>query len=819
MSNGNTLSPAPALEGVVGYEPENPFILDGYGRMGRVAEAPSTVPTDELESPFLTEYPVAGESSYGPQAEAFAGFMSELHDEEFSEAVTDLVNEASALAETEFAQEAEPGRQRAVVERGLRDHFAPLVRESEAAIDRLVGGIQGTDLSTLGEEELETLLDRFAPPEHDLSPVFNQFLGKLFKKAKKAVRGAVSIAKKGIALAAKLNPINLVLQRLKKLARPLIERVLRVAIDRLPVAVRPVAQRLAQRFLGHTRQSTAAAAAPQATEPAPTEDPGEQAAADPEEIAQEFDVRLAGGLLGGEAFAQEEAAEQLAEAESYAGEAIQELEHRRRRFAQSVGRLRPGEDPAPVIEEFVPAVLGVLKLGISIAGRPRVVNFLAGLVARLIRKYVGPEPAKTLSRSLVDAGLRLVSLEAEADSEDEAGEALASTVEETVTRVVQTAPASAWESQEMLEGYVREAFASAASAHFPDSMIRSELHEAASTSGVWVAMPRNGKATHYKKYSRALDVSITPQVAAAVKTFGSATLQAVLRDQLRTPSGQVVQARMHLYEALPGSTLSDISFHEKGVAGLGTTRAEAWSLIHPLTPEAAGLLLKEPGLGRPADPKFLADPKVIEVGQRFYYLELPGQSARRGGRRPHRLTRVALDFPKGEVRVLLYFPEADAQALAAKLRARAPLPALLMALKSGLEQRLATILSGAPTKALRLVHEAVPTEQLAAPALGAVMRATGRPVSRLLTRWVLEALKREAGQRYDALAGGITAAANAEADGLTLVIVFQRPAMMERLRKLFAGSPLAAVAAAEDLASQTALASYTLRVCPGYAPC
>ena len=808
MSDGTMLSAEPAAEGVVGYEPESPFVLDGYGRVARMAEPPSeATPGYELESPFLSEYPVSGEAPLGPEAEAFAGLVGELHDEEFDEAVTDLVNEASALAETEFSQEAEPAQQRAVAERGLRDHFAPLLRESEAAVDRLAAGIRGTDLTTLGEDELEAFLDRFAPPENEMSPVFNQFLGKFFKKAKRAVSGAVSLAKKGVALANKLNPIHLALERLKKLARPLLERVLKVAVNKLPVAVRPIALQLAKKFLG------------QAEAEAEDEAAGEQAAADPGEIAEEFDVRLAGGILGGEVFAQQEAAEEFAESEGDAGEAIQELEQRRRRFARAICRVRPGESPAPAVEEFIPAVLGALKVGIGIVGRPRVVRFLAGLVAKLIRKYVGPEQATTLSRSLVDAGLRLVNLEVETSGEDEAGEALASAVEETVTQVAMNAPASAWEDEEVLDGYVREAFATAASAHFPDSMIRPELHEAAGTSGAWVAMPRNARTTHYKKYSRVLEVSITPQVAAAVKGFGGATLQSVLRDQLRAPANQAVTARVHLYEALPGSTLSDISFHEKGVPGLGTTRRESWSVIQPLTPEAAGLLLKEPGLGRVVEPKFLADPTVLGVGQRLYYLELAGHAARRGqGHRRVSQTRVALDFPKGEVRVMLYFSEADAQSLAAKLRARSPLPVLLVALKAGLERRLPGILSGGPTRALRVVHEAVPIRRLAASAAAPIMRAVGRQLSQLLTRWVLEALRRELAERYDALAGRVTAAANAEADGLTVAIAFQRPAMLGRLRKLFGGGPLAAAGLASGLVRQATLSSYALYVRPGYAP-
>ena len=825
MNNGSVGLAEEAAAGVVGYEPETPFMLDGYGRAGASSEsATSSASPYERESPFISEYMGEDEAPFNPQAEAFAGLIGELHDEEFNEAVTDLVHEASALAETEFSQEIEPARRRSSVEQGLRGHFAPLIRESEATVDRLAQGIGSTDLTTMSEAELETFLDRFAPGDGEMSPVFNQFLGSFFKKAKKAVSGAVAIAKKGIALASKLNPINLALGRIRTLARPLVERVLKYAINRLPVAVRPVAQQLAKKFLGISLPAQAAAAHQSSTEPAPTPDEptsdapaGEPAAADPAEIAEEFDVRLAGGMLGGDAFARHEAVDAYEDSEAVSENALYELEDARARFAQAVARLQPGENPGPVVEQFLPAILGALKLGVRIVGRPRVVKFLAGLVANLIRKYVGKAQAVTLSQALVDAGLRLVNLEITADESDEAGHAIAATVEETVTRVVRDAPESAWESEAVLDGYVREALASAASAHFPDSMIRPELHEAAGTSGAWVAMPQGRRPKHYKKYTRVMDVTITPQVAAAVKTFGGASLQSILADRMGAAANQPVTARVHLYEALPGSTLSDIASHEKGVAGLGSVRPEASSRLHPLTPNAAGMLFREPGLGRPANARFLNHRNLIAVGQRFYHIEPTGAAGHthRSGHRRTR-TRIALDFPKGEIRVLLYFREAAAQDLAAKLRARAPLSVLLAALKEGIESRLSTILSGAPTRAVRVIHEAVPTEQLLAPVLGPVLRSVGPHLRQALVRWLIEAVKRELEQRYDAFAGALGGAANADADGLTLVVTFQRPPMLERLRKLFAGGLPSTIAQQASTHSSGSMANYSLSVRPGY---
>ena len=387
---------------------------------------------------------------------------------------------------------------------------------------------------------------------------------------------------------------------------------------------------------------------------------------------------------------------------------------------------------------------------------------------------------------------------------------------------MQEAPEGAWDSEAVLEAYVREAFQGAASAHFPDAMIRPELHEAAQSSGAWVLLPGGTRRKHYKKYTRVFDLTVTPQMASALMSFGGKSLQAILRHKLALPAGRPVAARLHLYEAVAGSTLPDIAMHEKTVSGLGSSRREAWSLIHPLTPEAAGILLKEPGLGRAADPKFLADRNHITVGQRFYFLEIPGSRPRlvagpRGGRRTARVTQtnVTLDFPKGELRVFLFYAEADAQSLSALLRAHSPAGVILSALKAGLHARLGAMLSGVPTPAVRVIHEAVPTEQFRSPVIGAGLRLAGRPLGGVVLRWVLEALKRELEQRADQFAGQFTRAAAAEADGVTIALVFRRPSFLPPLRRLLGGSPPAAAPFGGSILRQ-AVGEYGLTIHAGF---
>lgn len=803
--------------GVLGFLPETPFMPDAATFMP--PRAPAGVPFAheravgyETESPFLL-LPPGGHGETDARAEAFAELLGELYDPEFEDAVVDLVHEVSAVAEDRFAYEVgDPAAERVEAERGARDYLEPLALECEATVDRVAHGIGEADLAALSESDLEAFLDRFAPGPTSLPPTLEQFGGSFFKKLKKGVQGAVKLAKKGVALAQKLSPVNLLMGRLKKLVRPLLQRVLKFAIDKLPVALRPVASQLAKRVLGVTAEA-------EATDP---EYAGEAAAEDPGAIASEIDSRMAGYVLAGEDFDRLAAAADFG-AERGAGDgAWHELQFERARFARDVTQLSDGEDPAPVVEQFLPAILATLKLGLKLVGRPRVVNFMAGLLARMVGKYVGRAQALPLSRALVDTGLKLVNLETGDQPELESGHALAATIEDTVSRLVQDTPEKAWESEAVLEAYVREAFQTAASAHFPDGMIRPELHEAAQSSGAWIPLPGGTRRKHYKKYTRVFDVTLTAQVAAALKSFGGTPVLAVLRHRLSLPIDRPVATRVHLYESMAGSTLPDIAMHEKNVHGLGSSRREAWSLLHPLTPEAAGVLLKEPGLGRAVDPKFLADRTHIAVGQRLYFLEFPGVrmpsvADPRTGRRQPRITQtnVTLDFPKGELRVFLFYAEADAQSLSTLLRTRGHASVILTALKAGLDTRLTAMLSGVPNRAMRVIHEAVPTEQFGSPVTGAGLKLAGRPIGGILLRWVLEALNRELEQRRDQFSGQFTRAATAEADGVTLALVFRRPSFLVPLRRLLGGDLIAAAALRGSLAGQ-AMSEYGLTVHAGF---
>ena len=140
---------------------------------------------------------------------------------------------------------------------------------------------------------------------------------------------------------------------------------------------------------------------------------------------------------------------------------------------------------------------------------------------------------------------------------------------------------------------------------------------------------------------------------------------------------------------------------------------------------------------------------------------------------------------------------------------------ILSALKAGLHARLGTMLSGVPTPAVRVIHEAVPAEQFRSPVIGTGLKLAGRPLGGVVLRWVLEALKRELEQRADQFAGQFTRAAAAEADGVTIALVFRRPSFLPPLRRLLGGSPPAAALFGGSILRQ-AVGEYGLTIHAGF---
>jgi hypothetical protein len=626
--------------------------LSPFAGLTSTAYAPEPAARTEsvLESPFGSGF-AAGFSAAQDGHEAGAGeLLDQLADEDFADALEALVDEAAArqLAD-EGAYTARPSA--AEARYALEQWVEPLAAAAERSLDELADRLAPIDPLTVSGAQLTELLDSVAPEQLGVEG-FDQFLGGVLRKARALVGGAVNLAKKGIAAVGKILPIGALLGRLKSLVRPLLNRVLKAALNLLPASVRPIARTLAAKLgLGE----------------AAGEDLG--SADDPVgRLAEDFDLEV-GALLHGEPPTHED------EDESARDGSVGELETARERLAGQLTGLAPNTEPVAELEQFIPAVLAVrplIKLAVSMIGRDRIVRFLAERIAGLIKGMIGPEAAQTISRPLVDVGLRMLGFEVSAeDGQVLAGEALASTVEGTVLRVLEL-PAEALADELQLDGAIQQAFAEAAAAAMPDRLLRADLPERETEDeGVWVLMPRSARpAYRYRRYSRVYVVPVTRRLARAVPWSDGGSLESHLLDA--GAEQWPVQAEVELFEAVPGTQLGHLAPDASGGAP---------GEVQALTPEIAGMLLREPGLGRRVPAGAAARFGVRPVpGRRYFRIRPVGQAARRGRRLRRRLVVV---FDATSTRpglcVLLRLTERQAQQLLDQLGNR-NLPGALAAL-------------------------------------------------------------------------------------------------------------------------------------------
>lgn len=250
--------------------------------------------------------------------------------------------------------------------------------------------------------------------------------------------------------------------------------------------------------------------------------------------------------------------------------------------------------------------------------------------------------------------------------------------------------------------------------------------------------------------------------------------------------------------------------------------------IHPLTKQAAVVLLSQPALGRDVPAKFLADRHRTAVGARYFYLELlgltdtgavptpralpvylPGQPpARPGGHtgptlapgvpaaaRPVITTvadhrgrasefNVTINLRRDEVRVAFYLSESRAQALARLINSRAPLPVLLRVVREVSTEMVATLKRTGPLHHLRIERESLEAESLDA---SDVLRILANRVLTPLMDWTLARIA-------DLLATNAQDFLRATQDpkhGVTLVVAFRRLPLLAKIRAALKGNVLA----------------------------
>jgi hypothetical protein len=333
----------------------------------------------EPDSPFPSIYELENELEQegivAPEMEEYVAFLDELYDEEFNDAIADLIDEATDLYQEQFESEyADPIAHKGQAMYLLEAQFQPLIGELESFTEGLVHELESLDFAKLRESEINSLIDRYDPEfEGNFVKKVNKNKSRRFKrKIKRVFEHFIGKLKKGIGKVGKFikdKGLGAALNRLKGLIRPLLERVLKSALDRLPPQYRPIAQTLAQQLFNKEVAELEAF------------ELGDDTTQDIITIQREFDRQVANLL-----FAESEA-DMDATVASYATDAhqpvtedaVDTLNHARAEFINQIAHLKDGDDPTPIVENFVTAILPALKLALKLIGRPKVVAHLAQL--------------------------------------------------------------------------------------------------------------------------------------------------------------------------------------------------------------------------------------------------------------------------------------------------------------------------------------------------------------------------------------------------------------------------------------------------------
>ncbi|MBK9306034.1 MAG: hypothetical protein IPM58_02840 [Nitrospira sp.] len=723
------------------YKPVSPFLeSQTYAPLEEGEEAidtESAAPSDYgLQTPFVSDYQVleGTEEPVDSRQAQLTALMSELYNEEFDEEMYQLAAEAADhyRGRVPTSDNGNSGFAEKQVLQELESHFAPVQEDLEIILENMIAEIDEVDLENMPDEQKDLWVESFFSEEGEIEgegPEIEEGFRSRAKrrrkrrkeKRKRRWKGIKNKIKKVVRKVGKriLKPaLKFALRKLAKLAKPLLTKVLQIKSIKkhIPTRYLPLIDMLRKRLIKK--------------EHADDEPLREWLSAGMAPLQNELDFHLASALLGEHsASAIEEEVPEVdsmpeAEAPSWA------LDEAREEFVEQLLSLKEHEDPTPHIEQFVVAVLQTIRFIakpiIEAVGRDKVIKYLAKYVAKLTGRFIKKKDLNGLvATALVDVGLRLMKLEVEPEDEREAAaEAVAGMVEDTVRNSLEL-PASVFEHEELLEVEVVAAFEKAAADNLPPLLSeeayrrRPHLRPSGNTKNAWLRLPlrkrrhRRRARRRYKKAIRSIRRRISAQAAREVMSFGEVSLESFLNEQMGIEIGSGVEAEIHLYEALPGTELFDIANQENYVPGLRGGYGFNYALLHPLTTQAAGLLLGEPALGRNVPAPYLSDRHRILPGQRFYYLELPGTQPQTvleegflGLRRPSG-TNLTLDFVTGKIEIDLFLGEKAAQDIAVRLKAARTSPGAWAMAGSLLSEGLRRNFSPVGQHGIRIAHPAV----------------------------------------------------------------------------------------------------------------
>jgi hypothetical protein len=623
------------LQGELKEETYYPGELENYNRQYVDQEITDTNPFKKdllLASEINTVPDIYNEHLFENYGD-FELFSNEIHDLEFS----DMLGQISSEAEEKFQNfinnnSNSPGREldesladpnfESTFDQFFETTYGPLAYKLENEIDRLSAHIQQNIHPGMSYEGAQSAIESFQVEPDQLFGSIGKFLNKVKKGVSTVLKKGASIAKAVIS-----GPLQILLSRIKPLIKPMLRKLVKKGLGLLPEKYRSIAQKALEALGIGGKQGEISEEEPQSEiianntsslsealyEDVASEETVENQLYDTDETEREFDrqIFLLSRTEPGEP-SQQTAMYEYPDSEEPGSmeNEVTSLNQARDDFIHGV--ITDPSDIKGLTQNFIPAILPALKLGIRLAGRPRVVNFIASVVAKLLEQVLSKDQATPISRMLVDAGLKLVNLETfeNIPRDQYLGATISNIVSET-TDMVSQLPSSLLEAgEDVLQPFVQEALLTSTANNVNIEVLNdgSIPLRQLPQDAYWVLRNKGKYKVLSKKYSLILD----PKVASSVRTHRRAeTLSDILRNYQGWDGKTPIHVIIRVFEATPLTRLSMIA---KDYVG-GKSYNQIKQIIK-LGKSAATLLLKEPHL---ASGKHR---RGSIAGLRFYYVKL-----------------------------------------------------------------------------------------------------------------------------------------------------------------------------------------------------
>ncbi len=700
------------------------------------------------ESPFLSIYELEDfdNEASNPELEAYVEFLSELYDEEFNEEIEEMVNEALDYYTNHITETYHPDTPITSDETSqiLEEYFTPFEQEFNEFVDEFIDYLEEKNVREINRNEINELIENFdneiensdeteiddegyVEYEDELYvPGFEQLKRRKKRKARRKrrrarIKGRIKKVAKKIGkgfLKVLGGPALIVFKKfMKKWGKKLLKKLIKLAKKLVPKEYRDIIDQLGKTFAKGKSKEIAFEYDYFSGIP---------------NIQLEMDAAITNFVFSNLNQKKSNEFDELFLERLFISENNEnsdkeiDLSFARNQFVRQLSRLDNESNAEPIIENYVQAILKAIKIVLKLVGRKRIVNALTKLALKLIariskrfRKKSDRQKLQPIVRLVVDKGLKTIGFEIPEEQELEtAAHSVASILEQSIAHL-EYFNKNELENEELMESYVIEAFEQAVASNFPqllseEAYIQHPNLRESKRNGFWVAGPIKGKIKYYKKYTLPHEVEITPHMANAIESFQGIPLNVALRDRMGIPYGKTIHARIHLFELLPQGQLLHINKFEKAIPGLGIKNLHPWTLFHPLTEQAAGILLGEPGLkcrcGKCNIHSTLSYTSGL-TGHRYYFIEIPNLINNKfdyieGFSSNLRSSKIKLNINliKNYLKTFIFLSEHDAQFISHKLTGYNGVVNAYKILSEIVEHRLNYSLNNGVSENVLLIH-------------------------------------------------------------------------------------------------------------------